>query len=145
MSDVYYDVAPSSDFFMHYGVKGMKWGVRRARENGNQKALSRHYSAASNKLRQLTAKSDRDLVSSIKKYNTKEYAKAALGSGLMSGGLTMGLNSHLPMSERLKWSAVAGGIGAGASALVGGGDRLYWSAIGSKRGNSKHNAKRKAW
>lgn len=27
----YYGREPSSDFFMHYGIKGMKWGVRRKR------------------------------------------------------------------------------------------------------------------
>ena len=25
----YYGVSPHADFFMHYGIKGMKWGVRR--------------------------------------------------------------------------------------------------------------------
>lgn len=29
----YYGISPSSDFFAHYGVKGMKWGVRRALES----------------------------------------------------------------------------------------------------------------
>lgn len=31
----YYGVSPHSDFFMHYGIKGMKWGVRKQRPKSN--------------------------------------------------------------------------------------------------------------
>ena len=31
----YYGVSPHADFFMHYGVKGMKWGVRKQRPKSN--------------------------------------------------------------------------------------------------------------
>lgn len=32
----YYGVSPSSDFFMHYGVRGMKWGIRKSRPLSGQ-------------------------------------------------------------------------------------------------------------
>ena len=132
-------------YLMHYGVKGMKWGVRRAIERQNYGALNRHYSAAARKLKTLTARSDKDLVRISKKQNAKNTAVSTLASGLMSGGLTMGMNSHLPAAERLKWSAIAGGVGAGAAALSGGVNQAYLAALGSKRGNARQNAKRKAW
>ncbi len=57
----YYGVAPSSDFFMHYGVKGMKWGVRRLNkyqytDPAYQKGMERQFRKASAKLSKLKAK-----------------------------------------------------------------------------------------
>lgn len=56
----YYGVLPSSDFFAHYGVKGMKWGVRRALSRGarGEKALARQYKKAQKKLDKLNARAD---------------------------------------------------------------------------------------
>lgn len=39
----YYAVERSPSYLAHYGVKGMRWGVRRAKERGDEKALGRHY------------------------------------------------------------------------------------------------------
>lgn len=39
MSEYYGTPAASSDFLAHYGVKGMRWGVRKAIEKGNMTKL----------------------------------------------------------------------------------------------------------
>lgn len=57
----YYAVQRSTDHLAHYGVKGMKWGVRKAIEKGNSKALARHYKRANKKLAKLNDQADRDL------------------------------------------------------------------------------------
>ena len=49
----YYAVVRSTDHLAHYGVKGMKWGVRKAIARGNQKALDRHFRKAAKKLAKL--------------------------------------------------------------------------------------------
>ena len=55
MNNEYYGVAttPTSDFLAHYGVQGMKWGVRKAIDRGSDRALSRQYRKASKKLAKL--------------------------------------------------------------------------------------------
>ena len=43
-------------YLAHYGVMGMKWGVRKARERGDDAALSRQYKKAQAKLKKLEKK-----------------------------------------------------------------------------------------
>ena len=85
MSNEYYGVAstPTEDFLAHYGVKGMKWGVRKARAQGlmskrGQKTLSRQYNKAAKKLAKLEKRAA----------SGKKYAKraAALGVGAAASG-----------------------------------------------------------
>jgi len=85
--DHYYGVTRSGEFLYHYGVKGMKWGVRKAILTGNQRALDRHYRKAAKKLAKLT-----DLGLNSKKYAAKAaaYGAAATGTGtLVVGGTKM--------------------------------------------------------
>lgn len=82
MEHEYYGTAttPMDDYLAHYGIKGMKWGVRKAIAKGNAKKLSRHYNKASKKLAKLERHAS----------NGKKYAKraAALGAGAaVAGGL----------------------------------------------------------
>lgn len=82
----YYGVTRSGETLSHYGVKGMKWGVRKAILTGNQRALDRHYRKAAKKLAKLT-----DIGVNSKKYAAKSaaYGAAAAGTGMLTGGGTI--------------------------------------------------------
>ena len=142
----YYGVNPSSDFFAHYGVKGMKWGVRKALEKGGSsgaRALARQYKKASKKLRKLEKHGA----------NGKKYAKraAALGVGAAAaGGLaavgTKGVSSAIGAAGKA-FSTGAAGAGSLISRAGGamtrhgirGGGKVQ--AVGTAiSGLSKHNA-----
>jgi len=76
----YYAVQRSTDHLAHYGVKGMKWGVRKAIAYGNQKALDKHFQKAAKKLAKL-----QDIGLYPKKYAAKSaaYGVAAIGTGTL--------------------------------------------------------------
>lgn len=76
--EYYYGVTRTNDYLAHYGVRGMKWGVRKAIQSGNTKALGRQYKKAQKKLAKLEARAN----------NGKKYAKraAALGAGAAAAG-----------------------------------------------------------
>ena len=57
-NDYMYAVDRSDEYLAHYGIKGMKWGVRKALETGNTKKLSRMYKKAAKKLAKLDKKAD---------------------------------------------------------------------------------------
>lgn len=73
-----YAIERNGDYLAHYGVRGMKWGVRKAIERGNSRALSRQYAKAQKKLAKLEKRAA----------NGKKYAKraAALGAGAAAAG-----------------------------------------------------------
>lgn len=85
----YYAIERSSEYLQHYGVRGMKWGVRKAIERGNSKALARHYRKAQNKLAKLNKKAD----IGEQKIQQKKYVKRA-GLGLGISAITQ-IGSHL--------------------------------------------------
>jgi len=94
----YYAVIRSTDHLAHYGVKGMKWGVRKAIERGDDKALSRQYKKAMKKLNKLNKKADVEQQNKI----AKRYSKAA-GVGLAVGAAGTGgmIGSALSMGRHL--------------------------------------------
>lgn len=49
----YYGVTRTPEYLMHYGVKGMRWGVRRAIARGNTKHLDRQWQKAQKKLQKI--------------------------------------------------------------------------------------------
>lgn len=82
----YYAVVRSDAFLSHYGVKGMRWRVRKAMEKGNKKALRRYQKKASKKLKRLERQ-----VNSGKKYARKAIiggAKVAATGGLLLAGFS---------------------------------------------------------
>ena len=88
----YYAVQRSTDHLAHYGVKGMKWGVRRAIANANARSLDRHFRRAARKLKKLT-----DIGMNSKKYAIKAaaYGAAAAGTGTVAALGTKGYSNIL--------------------------------------------------
>lgn len=85
----YYAVVRSTDHLAHYGVKGMQWGVRKAIERGNFKALSRQYKKAQKKLAKLNAAANVEIQKGIANKHNKR-AKTALKVGLAGLGVFTG-------------------------------------------------------
>lgn len=90
----YYAVVRSTDHLAHYGIQGMKWGVRKAHITGNERALDRHFRKAAKKLRRL-----QDKALNSKKYAAKAaaYGVAAAGTGTIAvkNNAVTGLSSAL--------------------------------------------------
>lgn len=104
----YYGVTRSEEYLEHYGVKGMKWGVKKALASGDSRKLDRAYRKASRKL----AKLERQANSGAK------YARraAVLGAGAAAaGGLAAAGTSGVA-------SAIKKIGGHGGQAMVGGGN-----------------------
>ncbi|MBP5168812.1 MAG: hypothetical protein ILP14_06375 [Oscillospiraceae bacterium] len=93
----YYAVVRSTDELAHYGVKGMKWGVRKALANRNERALDRHFRKAAKKLAKL-----QDIGTISKKYAAKAaaYGAAAAGTGTIAIAGTKGISSALIRSAK---------------------------------------------
>ena len=74
----YYAVERSGDSLAHYGVKGMRWGVKKARSTGNAAALGRQFRKAQKKLAKLEKRGN----------SGAKYAKraAVLGAGAAAAG-----------------------------------------------------------
>ena len=86
----YYAVVRSGDHLAHYGVKGMKWGVRKAIEKGNEKKLDRQYKKAQKKLEKLNKRADVNEQEKIaEKYNKVSKIARRVGHvGAVAGGLS---------------------------------------------------------
>ena len=76
----YYAIDRSDEYLEHYGIKGMKWGVRKAIESGNTKAYMRHYNKALKKLNKLERRAN----------SGAKYARRAAMLGT-AAGLTGGI------------------------------------------------------
>ena len=83
----YYAMIRSTDHLAHYGIKGMKWGVRKARAKGvttarGQRAMRRQYAKAQKKLAKLNQLADLQVQSAKAKKHNKRAA-VGLGFGLV--------------------------------------------------------------
>lgn len=110
----YYGIERSDEYLAHYGVKGMKWGVRKAIERGNTRALSKHYAKASKKLARLSLRANRNM--ERKRYeNAKDrMVTGALGSAGLSAAVSGGLSGG-----SIRNQAINAGLGALGGAAVG--------------------------
>ena len=150
----YYAVVRSADELMHYGVKGMKWGVRKALKKNNMSKLAYHYQRASRKRDILKDRTSRkDQKEEAKAYGTGGAALLGLGAlgGLASYGAIKGqtkLNDLIaPNSNYRMYRIPTGLIGmsglsaAGGLAALGAGAASAYRS--TKRGNKKAVEKHK--
>ena len=106
-NDYMYAIERSDDYLAHYGVRGMKWGVRKAIASGNSARLSRQYAKASKKLAKLekrAAKADK-------------YRRRAIGYGV--GAAAAGGLAALGTGGAGRLVAKAGDTAASASHTIG--------------------------
>ena len=52
-NDYMYAIERNENYLAHYGIRGMKWGVRKAIASGNSARLSKQYAKAQKKLAKL--------------------------------------------------------------------------------------------
>lgn len=80
----YYGVTRTPEYLMHYGVKGMRWGVRKAKESGSDQKLWRQYQKAHKKLSKLSANAD---IGRQKSQQLKYAKRAGIGLGVAGVGM----------------------------------------------------------
>lgn len=94
----YYAIERSSDYLAHYGVRGMKWGVRKAIASGNSKRLARQYTKAQKRLNKLNQKADSKYLinraNELDKISKKarNIGRVGLGVATVGTGATIGMN-----------------------------------------------------
>ena len=87
----YYAVERSPKYLAHYGVKGMRWGVQKAKEKHNEKALAKHYKKALAKMKKLNTNAS--ISRSKQEYKGRMSDAAMLGiSGAGIAGAGLGLH-----------------------------------------------------
>lgn len=147
MHDEYYGApsTPTSDYLAHYGVLGMKWGIRRAAKKGTTYQYKSHatkkYEKAAEKLAAKAQKKNSDKLAAKSKVmanrakrsaevdrGEEEYArgvstKKAVAAGLLVPGATAvmkGYAQHRAMSgQKGKSASGAKGMAAFEAAVTG--------------------------
>ena len=102
MSELY-GVNRSNEYLAHYGIKGMKWGVKKAKESGNEKRLARQYKKAAKKLAKLNERTDIEKQSAkVNKYNKIAKVSGAIGGAALGtvGTLAISKDGNRLLTER---------------------------------------------
>ena len=163
---------PTDDFLAHYGVRGMKWGVRKAMYKGSDRAFAKVYKKASKKLKKLEKRADLNYQKNAVEYHRKKGLRSAAGALASEGGGLGALALHYskPSYHLTSYSPnhigytkvglsdtgrkIAGGASLGLIALGAGlaGKETYHAvkmASAQRRttakGHAKAVAKRNAW
>lgn len=101
----YYAVERSPEYLAHYGVRGMKWGVRKAREMGGArgaKRLSRQYAKAQKKLSKLNKRANVNEASAEAEKYTKASKGARVAGRIGLGAAAIGSGVNLGIQHILK-------------------------------------------
>ena len=98
MKEKYYGVDRSEAYLAHYGIKGMKWGVKKAKESGNERKLARQYKKAAKKLSKLNERADIETQTS--KANKAKTVSAISGS---LGATSFGVAGLGNVSQKILW------------------------------------------
>ena len=133
----YYGINTPTDHLAHYGIKGMKWGVRKALREGDSKALRRQYNKAVKKLSKLEKRGNRG-----SKYAAR--AAALTGAAGLTGSVAIGGTPLVAKGVRAASSARASimkGLGQGVvpnSKIVLGGYNKAKAVTDFGKSNSIH-------
>ena len=112
-NDCMYAVERSDEYLAHYGIKGMRWGVRKAVKKNDLINLSKHYRKATMKLADLSLKANRDFQRN--KFN-KAYDRHV--SGAIKSAVLSGVSAALYNS--LRGAKVFSPLGSAALGAIGG-------------------------
>lgn len=134
----------NDDFLAHYGVKGMKWGVRKAIERGSYRQLNRQYRKASKKLAKLMNKANRGHQENLIKQATKNQ-KVSAGLGAVNLGVAGGLTAASIAGAKRQAAKYGLGvghaflpIGAGIAAADIAGNAIHKRIIKKRLTNEGH-------
>lgn len=130
--DHYYGVVRSdSNTLSHYGVKGMRWGVRKAIKSGDKRKIYKQYEKAENKYAKLIAKAD------MTKAANNAYAHRAIARGAAGiTGIQSGLSGALIAQNGLKKAWPIATFFTGPAAAITG-----MAAINYKKNKNRLTAK----
>lgn len=103
----YYGVERSSDFLAHYGVKGMRWGVQKARNLGlntgrGSRKLAKQYAKAQKRLAKLNKLANVNEASAEAEKYTKASKGARVGARIGLGAAAIGSGVNLGIKHILK-------------------------------------------
>jgi hypothetical protein len=135
----YYGILSNQNesFLQHYGVLGMKWGVRKAIKKNNSKKLRKEYKQAIKKLNEYKQKADIQQQMNAYKKQRNKAVSGALNAGLATGvgGAVLGASNKMVANKILTGLSKGAGIATLGSAAYKIGKTSYHAskAIAAKR------------
>lgn len=116
-NDYMYGVERNDEYLAHYGIRGMKWGVRKAIARGDSARLGRQYAKAQKKLAKLEKRASK----------ADKYKKRAIRYGVgaaAAGGLAALGTTGVGKIYRGVGKGVANAAGVGGNLMNKAGDAL---------------------